>query len=208
MMKRRFLQVLILGCVAAAVAAACLLPFYYETQTLWYKTGWDKILLRAGHVCGMLALVSLLLQLVLGSRGRMIEESFGIAAVMRWHRLNGVLLLLLALLHITLVLLPEGLANLPIGVEFWPEMVGGVLVVVIFWQAFTSSLRQRLGLDYRRWRVGHRLIGYLTLLLVTVHILFVADSFAQGLPRTALVVVVGLVVARIILVKRAAARAK
>ncbi len=207
-MKRRFLQVLILGCVAAAVAAACLLPFYYETQTLWYKTGWDKILLRAGHVCGMLALVSLLLQLVLGSRGRMIEESFGIAAVMRWHRLNGVLLLLLALLHITLVLLPEGLANLPIGVEFWPEMVGGVLVVVIFWQAFTSSLRQRLGLDYRRWRVGHRLIGYLTLLLVTVHILFVADSFAQGLPRTALVVVVGLVVARIILVKRAAARAK
>ncbi len=207
-MKRRFLQVLILGCVAAAVAAACSLPFYYETQTLWYKTGWDKILLRAGHVCGMLALVSLLLQLVLGSRGRMIEESFGIAAVMRWHRLNGVLLLLLALLHITLVLLPEGLANLPIGVEFWPEMVGGVLVVVIFWQALTSSLRQRLGLNYQRWRVGHRLIAYLALLLVTFHILFVADSFAQGLPRTALVVVVGLVVARIILVKRAAARAK
>lgn len=205
-MKRRFLQVAILGCVALAVAGACALPFYYETMTLWYKTGWDKILLRAGHVFGMLALVSLLLQLVLGSRGRILEESFGIAAVMGWHRQNGVLLPLLALLHITLVLLPEGLANLPIGVEFWPEMVGAVLVLGIFWQALTSSLRQRLGLDYRRWRAGHRLIGYLTLLLVTVHVLFAADSFAQGLPRTALLVVVGLVVVRIILVKRAAAR--
>lgn len=207
-MKRRFLQVVILGCVAVAMAGACALPFYYETQTLWYKTGWDKILLRAGHVFGMLALVSLLLQLVLGSRGRMFEEAFGIAAVMRWHRRNGVLLPLLALLHVTLVLLPEGLANLPIGAEFWPEKVGGVLILVIFWQTLTSSLRQRLGLDYQRWRVGHRLTGYLALLLVTVHVLFVADSFAHGLPRTALLVVVGLVVARIILVKRAAARTR
>jgi predicted ferric reductase len=205
-MKRIFLQVLLLGCATLAVVGACALPFFYETQTLWYKTGWDKILLRAGHVFGMLALVSLLLQLVLGSRGRILEESFGIAAVMRWHRLNGVLLPLLALLHVTLVLLPEGLANLPIGAEFWPEKVGMVLVLAIFWQALTSSLRQRLGLDYRRWRVGHRLIAYLALLLVTVHILFVADSFAQGLPRTALLVVAGLLVARIILAKRAAAR--
>jgi predicted ferric reductase len=207
-MKRRFVQLLLLGWMAAAVAGACALPFYYETQTLWYKTGWDKILLRAGHVIGMLALVSLLLQLVLGSRGRILEDSFGIAAVMRWHRQNGVFLPLLALLHVTLVLLPEGLANLPIGAEFWPEKVGMVLVLAIFWQALTSSLRQRLGLDYRRWRVGHRLIGYLALLLVTVHILFVADSFAQGLPRTALLVAVGLVVARIILIRRAAARTR
>jgi predicted ferric reductase len=204
MMKRRFLQVVILGCVAAAVAGACALPFYYETQTLWYKTGWDKILLRAGHVLGMLALVSLLLQLVLGSRGRILEEPFGIAAVVRWHRFNGVLLPLLALLHVTLVLLPEGLANLPIGAEFWPEKVGMVLVLAIFWQALTSFLRQRLGLDYRRWRVGHRLIGYLALVLVTVHVLFVADSFAHGLPRMALLVAAGLVAVRIILVKRGA----
>jgi predicted ferric reductase len=204
MMKRRFLQVLILGCLAAAVAGAAALPFYYETMTLWYKTGWDKILLRAGHVFGMLALVFLLLQLVLGSRGRILEESFGIAAVMCWHRHNGVLLPLLALLHVILVLLPEGIANLPIGAEFWPEKVGGVLVLAIFWQGLTSSLRQRLGLDYRRWRVGHQLVGYLALVLVTVHVLFVADSFAQGLPRTSLLVVAGLIVVRIILVKRAA----
>lgn len=207
-MKRRFLQVLILGCVALAVAAACALPFCYETQTLWYKTGWDNILLRTGHVLGMLALVSLLWQLVLGSRGRVLEESLGIAAVMRWHRLNGVLLPLLALLHVTLVLLPEGLANLPIGAEFWPEKVGGILLLAIFWQALTSSLRQRLGLDYHRWRVGHRLIGYLALLLVTVHVLFVADSFAHGLPRIALLVAAALVVVCIILVKRAAAKTR
>ena len=190
------------------VAAACSLPFLYPTQTLWYKTGWDKVLLLAGHVFGVLAFLSLLLQLFLGSRGRLLEGSFGVAMVMRWHRGNGLLLPLLALSHVGLVLLPEGLTNLPIGSEFWPEMVGGLLFLTAVIQVATSSLRQWLRLDYRRWRTGHRLIGYFALLLAVVHVLFVADSFAQGVPRTSLLVVVALLGLRLFLVKRAGASGK
>lgn len=207
-MKRRLLQLGMAVCGAVVLAAACALPFLYPTQTLWYKTGWGKGLLLAGHVFGMLAFVSLLLQLLLGSRGRLLEESFGVATVMRWHRGNGLLLPLLALGHVGLVLLPEGLANLPIGAEFWPEMVGSLLFLAIVIQAVTSSLRQRLGVAYRRWRSLHRLIAYFALVLAAVHVLFVADSFAQGLPRTALLVLVGLVVLRLVLLKMSGASGK
>lgn len=198
MMKRRFLQICLLGLAAVVMAAGCALPFLYESQTLWYKTGWDKVLLRAGHVFGILAFFSLLLQILLGSRGRVLEESFGIAAVMRWHRGNGLLLPLLACVHVLLVLLPEGLANLPIGAEFWPEALGGALFVTIAFQVGASSLRQRLHLNYSRWRFSHRLLAYLALLLAAVHVLFVADNFAQGVPRIALLVTVGLVAGRIV----------
>jgi len=207
-MMQRFLRIFIIVFTGAVAAAACTLPFLYPTQTLWYKTGGSKVLLLTGHFFGVLAFLSLLLQLLLGSRGKLLEKSFGVVTVMRWHRGNGLLLPLLALCHVGLVLLPEGLANLPLGAEFWPEMVGGVLLLALVIQAVASSLRQRLGFDYRRWRGSHRLIGYLALLLAAVHVLFVADSFSQGLPRTALLTVVALVGLRLLLVKRAAGSGK
>lgn len=207
-MRRRFLQVTIVVFIGVLVASACTLPFLYPTQTLWYKTGWDKVFLLAGHLFGVLAFLSLLLQLLLGSRGKLLEDSFGVAGVMRWHRGNGLVLPLLALCHVGLVLLPEGLANLPLGAEFWPEMVGGLLFFAIVVQAGSSFLRQRLGLDYRRWRSTHRLIGYLALLVAVIHVLFVADSFTQGVPRMALLTVVALLAVRLVLVKRATGRGK
>jgi predicted ferric reductase len=181
--------------LATAVFLACILavPFVYESQTLWYKTGVDRLLLQGGQLLGLLALFSLIVQILLGTRGRVLEEAFGVATLVRWHKSNGLLLCFFAVLHVLFILVPEGLANLPLGKKHWPEMVGGLLLVVLFLQAVFSLLRQKLALNYLRWRVVHRGVGYLALGLVVLHVLFVADSFAQGVPRGALVFAVAVV---------------
>lgn len=176
----------------AVLAAAILLggalavPFAYETQTLWYKTGINRIMLRTGQLHGMLALVLLVVQVLLAVRPRFLEKAFGGATLLRWHRTNGVLIALVAIGHVGLVLGPEGWANLPIGGKYWPEMTGGALLLLLLVTAVTSRFRANLHLDFATWRRWHRLAGYLAPLLVGIHVLFVSDSFAQGLPRVLL----------------------
>jgi len=111
------------------------------------------------------------------------------------------LLCCLAALHIILVLVPEGIANLPIGEKHWPEMVGGVLYLMIFAQVISSLFRQQFGFIYKQWRRVHRALGYLALCLAAVHVLFVADSFAQGVPRIALLAILTIVFVIVFLIK-------
>jgi len=200
-MKRASQGIFLIALVVMVIAGALTIPFVFESQTLWYKMGVDKTLLRAAQLIGLLALVDLFVQIILGTRGRVLEETFGAAVLMAWHRANGILLCCLTGLHIVLVLVPEGIANLPIGTKYWPEMVGGGLFLVIFSQAISSLFRQQLGFIYKRWRIVHRTFGYLALCLAVVHVLFVADSFAQGVPRIALLVMLATVFVVVVVVK-------
>ena len=190
-------KVLVLLAGVTLLAGALALPFVYETQTLWYKVGVDKSVLRGGHLLGMLALVLLLAQVLLAVRIRVLERIFATAALVRWHRANGVLIALAAAGHVALVQLPEGLGNLPFGWKYWPEMIGGLLFALLVATVISSRYRVGLGLDFIRWRRWHRPAGYLALALAFIHVRFVSDAFAQGLPRAALIVVfllLGLVV--------------
>ena len=200
-MKRPFLAAFLVITVVIIVAGALTIPFVFESQTLWYKMGMDKTLLLAGQLVGLLALVSLIIQILLGVRGKVLEETFGVATLMAWHRVNGLLLCCLAALHIILVLVPEGIANLPIGKKHWPEMIGGVLFLMIFSQVISSFFRQQLGFIYKQWRRAHRALAYLALCLAAVHVLFVADSFAQGVPRIALLAILIIVFVIVFFIK-------
>ncbi len=190
-MHRTGLGLSLIAIVVIIGAGALTIPFVYESQTLWYKMGADKTLLRAGQLVGLLALLSLLVQILLGTRGKLLEETFGVASLVTWHKANGILLCCFAALHIILVLVPEGVANLPTGAKNWPEMVGGVLFLMVLAQVVSSLFRQKFAFDYKRWRAAHRTLGYLAFCSVAVHVLFVADSFTEGVPRIALLVVLG-----------------
>jgi len=200
-MKQQLQRALLIGAGGIVVAGALAIPFVYESQTLWYKMGAAKTLLRAGQVAGLLAMLALMVQILLGIRGKLLEKIFGVAGLMTWHRANGIVLCCLVIFHILLVLVPEGMTNLPIGLKYWPEMVGGILLLLIFVQTISSFFRQQFGFIYKQWRAFHRFLGYLALCLATLHVLFVADSFAQGVPRMALLVTVSLVFFLIIAVK-------
>ena len=182
-------KVLVLLGAALFLGAALAVPFYYETQTLWYKVGADKVMLRSGQLAGLLALVLLIGQILLALRVKFFEHLFGGAPLMRWHQINGVLVACAACSHVLLVLAPEGFDNLPIGRKYWPEMIGGLLLLFLLTMVITSRFRSWFKLGYARWRMLHKPMGYLSLALVFFHVLFVSESFVRGLPRAALLTV-------------------
>jgi predicted ferric reductase len=159
------------------------IPFYYETTTLWYKFGLDKTLLKSGQFIGLAALMLIFLQIVLSVRGSYLEGVFGAADLLRYHQTNGVFIAVLACSHALLILVPEGIDNLPIGKKYWPEMVGAALLLLIVVTAFVSVFRTALRLNYLMWRMFHRALGYMILLLAVIHVLFVSESFEHLLPR-------------------------
>ena len=194
-------RVVLTSSVLLLLAVVMSIPTYNQTTTLWYKTGADKVMLFAAQYIGLAALVLLYLQAILSARGKFLDRVFGPALLLRLHRSNGVLLLVLAASHILLVLVPEGLANLPLGKKFWPEMVGAALFVIIALLVVFSYLRETIRLPYKAWRFLHRPAGYLTLGLVTVHVMFVSESFEQALPRILLLALFTLTVLWIVGVK-------
>lgn len=185
--KPRLYRILVFGVFLVVLAGALSIPFVYETQTLWYRIGSDKTMLRAAQLAGLLAAILLFVQILLAARGEFLKRLFGVAVLMRRHRTNGILLSLLALGHAILVLAPEGLTNLPIGKKHWPEMVGMLLLTVVLFMAISAHFREKLALDYTRWRAMHKLLGYFTMPLVAVHVLFVCESFEHALPRLGLI---------------------
>jgi predicted ferric reductase len=182
-------KVLILLGAVLLLGAALAVPFYYETQTLWYKGGADKVMLRSGQLAGLFALVLLIGQILLALRVKLFEHLFGGTHLMRWHQINGVLIACSACSHVLLVLAPEGFDNLPIGKKYWPEMIGGLLFLFLLTMVVTSRFRSWFKLGYARWRMLHKPMGYLSLALVFIHVLFVSESFVRVLPKAVLLTV-------------------
>ena len=184
--KLKLYRGLVIGFLLLIIGGALSIPFVYESQTLWYKVGLDKTMLRGGQLAGLLAAVLLFVQILLAARGNFLKKVFGLASLMKWHRANGITVSLLAISHVLLVVVPEGVTNLPIGLKYWPEMVGSLLLWVILSMVISSQYREKLRLDYKRWKVLHKMLGYLVSILIAVHVLFVCDSFEHAVPRAAL----------------------
>ena len=202
--KSRRLSALIFAALAFFVlAAAASIPFFYESTTLWYKFGLDRILLRSGQVIGLVNLVFLALQILLVSRFSVLDWIIGRSKVPKIHRQIGLMIVLLALTHALLVLIPEGLNNLPIGWKYWPEIVGAFSLFLLCLQVVSALYRSRLSLSYPYWRRLHMLMGYFIFLAINIHILFVSTSFSEGLPRYALLFFSGTVLLALILRKAA-----
>lgn len=196
---------LILLVLSGLIGGALSIPFVYETQTIWYKSGLERWLLRAGQMAGLLALLLLLLQVVLALRLTVLERIFGSGRLLRWHRQGGLLLTIVAGGHLLLVQAPEGLANWPTGLEYWPEMVGMGLFVLLVLHVLLAQLRTSLGIGYRPWQGVHRIAAYLLLPLALIHVLFVSESFAGGLPRWAVLLLFAALAAAVAFSKRGAA---
>jgi predicted ferric reductase len=183
-------KVTVVACTVLLLFGTLVIPFAYETQTLWYKSGVKKVLLIAGQMSGLLAMFFLLLQIVLAIRPKLLTALFGASQIVRWHKVNGGFIALAAFVHVLLVLLPEGIDNLPIGKKYWPEMTGMLVLLFVFLTVSVSYLRNRLRLTYSSWRVWHTILGYLIPLVACIHVLFVSESFHDGAPRVSLLIVI------------------
>jgi len=176
-------RVVLPAMVLIAAASVLAIPGYHETMTLWYKTGLDRTMLVVGQYCGLVALLLIYLQVAIAAGRPLLGPIFGEIALLRCHRINGGLIAITAVAHVMLVLVPEGISNLPIGWKFWPELVGAMLLLVLLIITASSYLRSIINLPFRAWRAFHKPAGYLAFVLVSVHVLFVSESFEQVVPR-------------------------
>jgi len=87
-------------------------------------------------------------------------------------------------------------------------MVGSLLLWVLVAMVISSRYREKLKLNYKRWRSIHKPLGYLTIFLVVIHVLYVSESFEQAVPRNILLVTFVLVLTRVVWVKFSARNQK
>lgn len=183
---------LLIAAALLLLAGALSIPFLFESPSIKYKFGFDKTLLRTGKLVGLGAATLLLFQLLLAARLKYLDRVFSLSRVWTFHRMNGTLIALLAILHPVFVLWPEDFTLPPMELEYWPQAAGLLLLVLICFQAIVSRWRTRFNIAFNRWRQYHRYAGGLIILLLVLHVLFVSETFAGGLPRYVLLAATGL----------------
>ncbi len=173
------------------LAGAISIPFVFDSPSLRYKLGFKKTLLRTGQIFGTVAATLLLLQLVLSARLKLLDRIFALNRLYIFHRVNAVAVGLLALLHPLLVFSTTDLSNIPVELKYWPEAVGGFLLLLL-WLVIASGIwRLFLDIHFDRWWLFHRIATFLAAVLMVLHILFACEIFEQGLPRTGLFMISG-----------------
>ncbi|MFC1886182.1 ferric reductase-like transmembrane domain-containing protein [Thermodesulfobacteriota bacterium] len=174
------------------MAAAWTIPFVFESSTLFYKFGLEKVLLRSGKVAGVTAAVLIFFQIVLISRFNILDKIFGLNHIFNIHRINGMVIAALALLHPILILAAEGFTLFPLEMRYWPEFLGIGLSVLILGIVIMSNWRLVCGVSYDIWLHFHRQMVLGVIAIEGFHIIFVSDTFESGFPRTLIFVVIGL----------------
>lgn len=168
------------------LAAAASIPVYFESQSLYYKFGTDKALLRLGKISGLFALVLMLLQIVLISRFGFMIKSFGLKTLFTFHRNCGKIILGLVLLHPLGILASDQFSFFPFERRYWPEFVGVGLFFIILAIVVIAIQPRKWGLSVKISRIIHQTGTLLIVLLAFFHAFFVSESFDLTIPKVGL----------------------
>ena len=181
--KRRVMGI---GCILAALfllAGAWVIPFVFESSSILYKFGMDKLLLRSAKIFGLTAAVMIFYQVLVMSRFKMISWIFLLKHLHMFHKKNGILIALFALFHPMLIVSSENFTFFTFEKKYWPEWLGSGLLVFLLFVILTAIFRNRLVWAYKTWLRWHRFSSMTIVLVMLVHIFFVSDTFASGFPR-------------------------
>jgi len=139
----------------AGLGAGISVPFFFESQSMYYKFGLDKALLQWGKAAGLAAAVLMVYQIVFVSRFRVLETRLTRKRLWAVHKTCGKLIALLVTLHPVLILGSDGFAFFPLEKRYWPEFSGIFLWVLILGIVGVSVFQNKLPLSYRTWRALH-----------------------------------------------------
>jgi predicted ferric reductase len=173
---------IILFALSGFLITACTIPFLFESPSIFYKTGAEKIMLRTGKILGIAALVLMVYQLILISRFALLEKIFGMKALYQAHRLNGRIILAAVIAHPILILGADNFVFFPVEKKYWPEFTGIFLAFLIVFFIGISIFNKRIGITYKTWRMMHKTIAPFIFILLFIHILYVSRTFESGTP--------------------------
>lgn len=183
-----FLKNLFAAIFILVLAAACTIPFYFESPSMFYKFGTAKLLLRTGKIFGIIAGVLLLFQPVFIARFSFLDRIFAHDRLCRFHRINAICLFSAAMLHPFFVLWAEGFSFYTLEKRYWPEFLGIGLLSIIALMTLASVFRDRIKITWNKWFFMHRILAPLIFIMFFFHVLNVSKPFGSGLPNRLLFV--------------------
>jgi predicted ferric reductase len=189
---RIILGTLIVSLALLMLAGGWMIPFKFESFSILYKFGIEKVYLRSGKMVGITIAQLLFFQVLLASRFAILERIFTLKAVFNLHRFNGMIIMFLVVLHPLLIKASENFTPYTFEKKYYPEFLGISLLGVILVLSVTAVFRSFLKMPYPGWLLLHRLGATLALVIMPAHVLWVSETFKSGLPRTAALVIFSL----------------
>jgi predicted ferric reductase len=177
--------------VSLIIAGAWTIPFLFESPSILYKFGIEKTFLRSGKVLGITAAALVFFQVLLVSRLKFLDRIFSLNRMVFFHRRNGLAIAFLAIVHPLLIIAAENFTLFPFEKRYWPEFLGVGVLIFIMVVVTTANWRLMFHFAYDQWLRFHRLITVAAIALMTLHILFVSETFTSGLPHTLVFVAAG-----------------
>ena len=178
--------------IVLMILGAASIPFLFESSSIKYKFGVDKTFLRIGKILGLIAGVLLLLQMPMSSRFKILDRVFSLNRLLSIHRINGIIIAVLTLFHPLFVYAPEDIGAVQLSIDSWPEILGGLLLLLIWLLVSSGIWRQFLDLSFHSWWFMHRIGTFVVLTALFLHVLFVSDTFHSGLPHYIVFAFIGL----------------
>ena len=132
------------------------------------RTFWLEFSIALGFV----GLTQIAVQFVLIARFRSVTAPYGIDVILQYHRQIALMAVMAILAHPTIIVIdnPSRLELLnPIGGN-WASRAGMASIACLVAIVVTSVFRERLRLDYERWRMIHLLSGVAAIVFAQIHV--------------------------------------
>lgn len=180
---RRLSGLLIIAAALLGLAGSVSIPFYFESSSILYKFGLNRWILRSAQVLGLVAGYLLICQILLGARMKALDRIFGLNNLLRYHRVNGLVIACLAMVHPILILISDDRFFIPFQLRYWPEFVGLLLLMLIIVMAITAHWRTHLKIAYHHWRAIHRFAAVFVVSGFLLHLFYASETFEQKWPE-------------------------
>lgn len=157
-------------------------------------------LLEFAVALGFVGLTQIGLQFILIARFRRVTAPYGIDIILRYHRQIALVAVAAVLLHPVLILVdtPARIALFNPLAGNWASRLGLLSVALLVVTVISSIFRERLRIDYERWRVMHLVLGVGAIVAAQVHVslagLYTNTPWKQAVWIGMAVVMVGLVI--------------
>ena len=139
-------------------------------------------LVAAGKSAALLAATLVMFQFVLSARLKTLDRLFGIHRLLRLHSITGPTAAVLALSHPLLIYGSKVYGGQGTLAGLWPQLLGGVILLILATIVATTLGRRFLELPYERWKRIHQL-AFVTVALLAVHALVLGSDLKSGWPR-------------------------
>ena len=192
MKQEMLLKYGLLMALIMALAAGGAIPYLYESPSIFYKTGLEKLLLRSGKILGIGAVILMGIQVILMGNFKFLTHLFKTKTLYQAHRVNGLILLAAALAHPVLILGADNFVFFPLEARYWPEIIGSFLLLFLILFVLFAVWQRKTKISYLIWKQTHRAGAVLLFSLVFAHVNNVSETFGSGIPFYGLCAVIGI----------------